>query len=184
MKKFLLLLAGSALLCSTVACDNENKNPGDFSVKSELSVSDIVSLLDDAVYPVRVVRETDTVYQHQYTKTDTVTGKIDTLYYSSKFTARFFEAEPVYLESKADTFNIQITSNAKWNAPTPVPTAGSQWLYIESGNNGGGDSEIVFRVGRNRNATRVGTSNLEIFTSDSTVMYRIPIRQRGERDEQ
>ena len=185
MKKILLMLAlGGALLCSTVACSDDNKNPGDFTIKSELTISDIVSTIDGKTLPVSIVREIDTVFQHEYTKTDTVTGRIDTLYYGSKFTSRYYEADVVWLASEADTFNIDITTNAKWEAPTPVPTSGSQWLYIESGNTGGGDSNIIFRVGRNRNASRAGISNLQIYTSDSTVMYNIPIRQRGERDAQ
>ena len=185
MKKILLAIAAGAMLMPMLtACDNDNKNPGDFTVKSELSVSDLTSLQTGKVFPVKIYRDVDTVYQHEYTRTDTVTGRTDTLYYSSKFTARFYEAETIFLDSDADTLRIAIKSNAKWNAPTPVPTSGSQWLYIESGNSGGGDSEIVLRVGRNRNNTRVGISNLEIFTSDSTVMYRLPIRQLGERDAQ
>lgn len=184
MKKLFYLLVLAAAVGITAGCDNEPKNPGDFTVKSELTLGDVVSLVNGEVYPIHIVRETDTVYQHEYTRTDTVTGVIDTLYYGSQFTARFYEAAPIWLGAQADTFRIQVRTNARWNAPTPTPTTGAQWYYIESGNQGGGDSEIVFRVARNRNASRVSTSYLEVFTNDSTVMYRVPFRQYGERDSQ
>lgn len=184
MKKLFYLLVLATVVGVTAGCDNEPKNPGDYSVKSELSLGDVVSLVTGDTYPVRIVRETDTIYQHEYTRTDSVTGVTDTLYYGSKFTARFYEAEPIWLGSAADTFRLELKTNAKWSAPTPIPSTGAQWFYIESGNQGGGDSEIVFRVPRNRNASRATTSYLEVFTSDSTVMYRLPFRQYGERDSQ
>lgn len=182
MKKLFYLLGLATALGITASCDNEPKNPGDFSVKSELRIGNVASLTTGNAFTIDIVREIDTVYQHEYTRTDTVTGRTDTLYYPSKFTARYYEAAPIYLDSPADTFSLPIYTNARWDAEYAIslPTA-AQWLYLESGTTGGGDSELIFRVARNRNKTpRATVSSITVLTKDSTVMYRIPFRQNGE----
>ena len=188
MKKILLLFAAAGLLLtSTASCDSEPKNPGDFSVKAELSLSDIMSLSTQETYPLNIVAEYDSIYQRKVAFKDTVFDsdggiveiKNDTLIVPSKTPARIHRAEPIYLPSYADTFRIDITSNAQWNAPAPTSLA--NWYNAMENTTGGGDSYMTFRSIRNRSTMRATPAYLRVYTSDSAVMYIIPLYQMGER---
>lgn len=188
MKKILLFFAAAGLLLSTVAsCDSEPKNPGDFSKKAEISLSDIMSLTTGETYPIRIIRDYDSIYQNKRVVRDTVfnedgsqTINTDTIIVPSKFTAHIYRTESVYLPAFADTFQVDVTSNARWYAP--APTTSTNWYNSMENTTGGGDSYFTFRTVRNRNTTRATPANLKVYSSDSAVMYIIPLYQRGERD--
>lgn len=187
MKKILLIFASVGLLLATVAsCDSEPKNPGDFSVKAELSLSDIISLKTGETYPLIVERQFDSIYQRKIGYKDTVFAadgsiesiKNDTVIVPAKSVAKIVKMEPVYLPYQADTFRIDITSNARWNAPAPTTTG--NWYSAIENTTGGGDSYMTFRS--IANITTMRTANLRVYTSDSSVMYIVPLIQRGLRD--
>lgn len=193
MKKIYYLIAGLIVAWGIVSCDNEPKNPGDFTVKSTMSIIDIVSQTSGDVYNLSVAKSVDTVFRKGTQVWDTiwdangefVDRKPDTVWNYSNFTTQFIEMQPVILPAKADTFNINISTNAKWNAPTPV-TNDLPWIYNDAAISGGGDGTVVFRTTRNRNFSRLESDymTMYIYTSDSTVFYKIPFGQYGEQDAQ
>lgn len=191
MKKIFYLIAAGVLAHFIVACDNEPKNPGDFGVKAELSLGDITSTVTGDVYKLSVSRKIDTIFRTAVTRWDTifdekgefVSRTQDTIWVPAKFTTNFYEMEPIVLPEYADTFNLPLKTNAKWLSPTPE-IVNVQWLYNEATTGGGGDGHITFRIARNRNYKRTTYTDMYVFTSDSTVMYKIPFTQKGEKDEQ
>lgn len=188
MKKIFYLIAAGVLTCSVVACQDEPSNPGDYSVQSQLSLSDIYSLTNDAVYPIEIARTVDTVfYTWKVTKRDTTfdpaTGEVldiknDTLFTPTHY-CKFYEAAPIMLPMPADTFRIDITSNARWLSPVPAKPRGSSAIYNDATTSGGGSSYLVFYTDPNENATRKVSADMFIYTSDSTVMYKLPFLQAG-----
>lgn len=201
MKRLIYFIATLIALGAVMSCDNDPKNPGDFSKTCTLDITGpVVSLKTGKTYDLKVARETDTVYKYLYVLKDTVldeNGKPvigpdgqpiaedDSVYIYSKIKARLVELEPLYLPGGADTFLIDIASNARWLAPAPaLPSDITPWIYNHnSSTTGGGDSQLMWRTTRNRNNTRTTTAMQQIITSDSTIMYRIPIRQYGEKDQ-
>lgn len=188
MKKIVYLIAAGVIACGIAACQDEPKNPGDYSVEATLTTGDVVSLSTGKTYPVNIERTVDTVFYTYAVKRDTTFGPDrevisivnDTTYTPSRYT-KFYDASLITLDSPADTFSLPIKTNAKWISPVPETEATAAWLYNDATGSGGGDGKIVLRVGRNRNATRRYASYVYIFTSDSSVMYRIPFGQLGER---
>lgn len=196
MKK-LLLLPAAALIISLAACENEPENPGDFNVRSELRVGELRSLVTGDVYPLKVARETDTVYQYSYEVNDTAKdaqgnpllrpdGQLDitteTRWYDSKKTAHFVEYEPVYLPSfvsvPVDTFELSLYSNANWLAP--APSASVTWFKnINSTTGGGGDGVVNFTVNQFLNEISRHVAEQVLLTKDSLEMVRIYIRHTG-----
>lgn len=183
-----------------VSCENEPKNPGDFSKTCTLEITGpVVSLRTGKSYPMTVARETDTVYKYLYVLKDTVfdengkpvigsDGKIvandDSVYVYSKIKARLVEMAPVYLPCQPDTFKLDIESNARWRADQPaVKGSETQWyINYNSTTAGGGSSNLQFRVTRNRGYTMPNVIMQQIITSDSSIMYRIPFYQYGQKD--
>lgn len=188
MKKILLIFAAAGLLLSSVAsCDSEPKNPGDFSVKSELYLSDFISLKTGDTYPLTIAQEYDSIYQRKVGYRDTIYGpdgeiseiKSDTVIIPSSYTARILKADTIFLlDYLQDTIHVDITSNARWNVP--VPNAASTWYKSLENTTGGGDSYTVFSV--LPNVTTKRTARIVFYTNDSTVMYIIPLTQKGFRD--
>lgn len=199
MKKTFYFAGVVAALWLVASCESEPKNPGDFSLKSELRLgSAIESMTSGELFPLKVARECDTTYKYQYILKDTLKddngdpiigegGKLtitdDTVYVLSKIKAHFYEMEPVYLPSKADTFRIDIASNAFWKAANPKMSGTAWYKNHNSTSTGGGDSEFQFVVQRRRGNKRTELANQYFITSDSTTMYLIPIGQWGEKDE-
>lgn len=191
MKKIFYLFAAIGITWGIVSCDNEPKNPGDFNLKSELTLSDIVSNLTGDSYKLQESRVYDTVFQNFAIRKDTVfdvSGAIesiknDTIWYNSKHLTRMHVMEPIILPSVADTFHIELQTNAKWMCPPPSAVAPTKILWVDNSSSltGGGDGVLNFGFGRNRNYTRYAMMN--IYSSDSTVWYKIPINQYGEQDE-
>ena len=186
MKKILLTLAATvALLCTTASCENEPKNPGDFTVKPYIELSDIRSITTGETFPIIVARDFDTIFQYQVILKDTVRDsngaiveiKNDTTYLPASFTTRFVEAEPIYLPYKPDTFRIDIVTNARWNAP--APTSPMNWYNAVGATTGGGDGYMTFRSNTNYYPTRTTPANLRFYSNDSTFMYQVPLYQYG-----
>lgn len=203
MKKLLLFIVLFGAMSTIVSCEKVAENPGDYDLKATLELGSVVTSIGGTEYPLTVSREIDTTYRYSYTENDTtkdangdpVIGedgnliiRTDTLWYTGITSARYIEMEPILLPSTADTFSIKLTSNARWRAPLPSAGTGVQWYFsynITTGGTsltGGGDSEVDFRVTRNRGRQRAVTAVQYIFTSDSTVMYKLQFNQSGERD--
>lgn len=191
------------LAVGVVSCENTPKNPGDFNKACTLQVEGpVVSLKTGKSYPLTIARETDTVYKYLYVLKDTIwdpedpqkpllgpDGKPqtidDSVYIYSKIKARLVEMEPVYLPGAVDTFSLDIVSNARWRAEAPQAKGKDvQWYFNHnSSTTGGGTSVLQFRTIRNRSNVRPNVMMQQIITSDSSVMYRIPFIQYGEKDQ-
>lgn len=182
-------MAAGVFIGAVASCDNEPKNPGDFSVKSELSVMEIISTTTGEVYNFKTSRSIDTVFKTGVQVWDTIYDSngeyldrtADTIWVPAKFTTKWIEIEPIILPSFADTFNISLATNAKWYSPEPTTTT-APWLYNVATTQGGGDGVVTIRSVRNRNFVRKTYTNVMIYTSDSTIMYNIPFGQKGEQD--
>lgn len=190
----LVLLAG---LWGFVACDNAPTNPGDFNVKCELAVGTIVSQSTGQAYSFTIVRDFDTIFQHRYFKYDTLKnaagepvitgGKMtittDTLYYPSKFTARYRCSDTIMLPSAADTFSVKIQSNSRWFAPVPDNKKIKQWFFNYNASlSGAGDGTLQFYTERNRGKRRANFADQRIFTQDTTITINLVFGQAGEKD--
>lgn len=190
MRKILYCITAFVCIWLVAGCDNEPKNPGDFSVKATLDVNQFVSLTTGEVYTLQTAREFDTVFKNGVQVWDTVwdsngefvSRTADTVWLANKYVTRFHEMKPVILPASADTFSMQLTTNAKWLSPNPEIVV-MPWIYNEATAAGGGDGTIIFRVARNRNYQRTEYTPMYIYTSDSTVFYKIPFGQYGEKDE-
>lgn len=201
MKRIFYAIAVILALGFAVSCEDTPKNPGDFSKKCTLEVTGpVVSLMTGKTYDLKVARETDTVYKYLYVLKDTTfnedgtpvigpDGKPyvtdDSVYIFSKIKAKLIEMEPLYLPGPADTFNLDIRSNARWRADAPLVKSDQTPWYFNYGSTttGGGDSHLQFYTKRNRSNVRNFHVVQQIITSDSTIMYRIPVFQYGEKDQ-
>lgn len=195
MKKLIYLIVGLGLLGGFAACDDDNDNPGDFSMKSTLELGSITSALGH-VYPLTVDETKDTVYEYFYIKVDTVRDELgqivydefgDTVFnkyqasYFSKKTAKLIRMKQVVLFGAADTLTIPVTSNARWNAPAPRfilnEEEQARWMdNYQSTLAGGGNSNVKLTVNSPR-AARAYSGYQTILTSDSMLMYVIPFQQ-------
>ncbi len=188
---FIFLIGGLSYLSS---CEKEAKNPGDFSLKSELEVIGITSKSGE-VFDLEVLRSIDSTYRYFYEKKDTLkdesgnyifeSGKyqvrIDSVYYNSNITAKFVELKKIILEPRMDTILIALRSNAKWKAPMPSSGGKAQWFFTQN-LAGGGNGKVTVAVTRNKNYERTVDAEQYILTSDSTIMYKLVFGQKGERD--
>lgn len=191
------IVAVSVVAGMVISCSDEPRNPGDLSKKCELSLEGpAISLKTGHTFDIRVARETDTVYKYLHLVKDTVLDEdgmpvigsdgyyittVDSVYVYSKIKARLVELEPLYVPAAADTFSLNVNSNARWLALTPEYGPYDTKWYFNITATGGGDSRFDFRTTRNRQSLRVKWQ--EIITSDSSVMYRLPIAQYGEKDQ-
>lgn len=214
MKNLIYLAAFGCVLCF-FACEKEAENPGDFDLKAELAFDPMqVTSLHGQSYALEEEAVFDTAYTDTYIHIDTTfltdeygnyvldekgkkipmrDGNGEVISTKTPVTFRtgkkgvFHKMKLVTLESKADTFTINIRSNAKWLAPQYAPEK-AQWFFnynLRTGGNslmGGGDGEFYFRVLRNKNYSRKELVPQYIYTSDSTVMYQLNFGQAGEKD--
>lgn len=188
MKKIFYLLAVGLLTCGVVACDNEPKNPGDFDLQSELGVGEMYSLLNGDFYPLEVERTYDTTF-YSYRKFtsynidpqtgDTLGSYPDSAVYSVK-ESKIFMTNSVTLPALADTFKVNVISNARWNAPTPSANLRGQGQIYVVKSTGGGDGYMTFRTENWSNANTIRATNVCIITSDSSRIYMIPTFQLGD----
>lgn len=185
MKKIFYLIAAVGITWGIVSCDNEPKNPGDYSVKAELSLGDVVSKVDGKVYALQVAKSVDSVFTSKVTAYDTiwdengnfVSREARDVIIPSKFTTKYIEYEPIMVSAQADTFDIHVSSNAKWFISTASYRGSSTFYNISSG--GGGNGSLSFRSTINRNATRKVAADLNVYTSDSTVYHKVTLLQEG-----
>lgn len=203
MKKLLFFITLAVAMTTVVSCEDEAKNPGDFSIKSTLDIGTVVTSINGDEYALTVARQIDTTYMYYYTESDTAVDEngdyvitssgtyditVDTVWFEGDITAVYTEIEPILLPSPADTFTIKLTTNARWNAPVPDAGGKVQWFYnycIATDGTliaGGGNGQLDFRVTRNRSTQRAVTAIQYIYTNDSTVLYMIPFNQSGEKD--
>ena len=190
MKKIFYFIAAIGIAWGIVSCDNEPKNPGDFSIDAYLTVGDIVSQKTGEVYPLNVAYSCDTVFFTSGTVKDTVfdaSGNIveinsTPVYAYSDVTTHFIEFEPVTFPFEADTFAIDISTNSKWVTQKPKKVTGNSEFYCMN-LGGGGNGTFQFRSIVNINYNRTRTADFYIYTSDSTVMVKIPCYQLGMKGE-
>ncbi|WP_303071651.1 hypothetical protein [Bacteroides nordii] len=195
MKKFLYLILLCGGFSCFIACEDEAKNPGDFNLKSELKVIS-VSTKSGKTFDVKVLRSIDTTYVRSYEKKDTLKDaegnyilapdgsyqieKTD-IFYEGGITAKYTEIEKMLLDANADTINIDMESNAKWNAPIPSSGGRLAWFFTQK-LAGGGDATVRASVTHNTGKTRKVDAAQYILTGDSTVMYKLVFGQVGEKD--
>lgn len=197
MKKLLYLAAATGLLASVAACEDDPKNPGDFSLKSELEITQVRSLSNGEIYPLTVARTIDTTYHYYYTVYDTVKdaegnpvlgtdGKLqissEEKFYLSKITAKMVEFDTIFFPSfeglAVDTLSLDIKSNANWKAPELV-TPVIWYNVVNSSSSGGGDGSFVFSVNQFKNELSKHKVLQDLFTRDSTLMFRLHFRHYG-----
>lgn len=193
MKKIFYFIAAVGIAWGIVSCDNEPKNPGDFSVQAYLSIGNMVSLNSGETYDLQIKRSVDTIFFTQGVKRETMTDdsgqplldadgneivKIDTVYSYSKVRTRFHEMDLIWLPIQADTFAMDISSNARWYSPTPTSSS-YIWMFNFGTPSGGGDATLKVRIGENSDFDKKNDLYLHVYTSDSTVYYKIPYRQYG-----
>ena len=156
MRKLLGFALMGILLTGTLSCEDEATNPGDFNMKSELSLDPmLVTSILGQQYALEVEAEYDTAFTSTYEKNDTtfevdgsgnpiigsdgkkvpVIGPDGKVVYTTREvefktgkTAHFYKMKMVKLDSRADTFTIHIKSNAMWRAPQYAPKK-AQWFF-------------------------------------------------------
>ena len=156
MKKLLGFALAVGLVFTVLSCEDEAENPGDFNLKSTLTIDPMVmtstsgltyNLEEEAVY--------DTAFTSSYEKKDT-TFEVDadgnfvigpdgkkvpvigddgniivnstTITFKTGKRAVFHKMKMIKLESPADTFTIHLKSNARWKAPQYAPEK-AQWFF-------------------------------------------------------
>lgn len=188
MKKILYLIAALGITWGVVSCDNEPKNPGDFSVKSTMSLGNMVSLSTGEVYALKVAKTVDSIFTSKVTAYDTIWDEngeflkreAKEVIVPAKFTTTYVEYEPVVLPIAADTLAIDITTNARWESPQPTRPRGGVQFYNDATTSGGGDGTIVIRSDYNEFYNTTAAASLNIYTSDSTVYHKVLLHQTGE----
>ena len=187
MKKIFYLIAAGVFAWTAVSCDSEPKNPGDFSVKAELTVVEFISDDTGVVYPVKISERIDSVLISRVAVKDTTYDAdgqqiitTDSVSVPRNHPTVFYMAEPVVLPPAADTYTIKIVSNAKWYAPAAIRQAGANWFQNDGVTAGGGNGSLNYHTLDNSNlANRPYPFTLNVLTSDTTVWYRISVAQLG-----
>lgn len=200
MKKLIFMLSVGVLLY-VAACDDAPDNPGDFGLKSSFELTSLKSLTRGEEYNLKVVGECDSVFEHvqkvvvldEFGDTvfedDEVTPVTEEVMVKGYTTTHLYELEPIVIRwtkemrdagFSKDTFELSLKSNARWK----VGTVESDYTYAANfytnANGtlaGGGDGAINFCC----TMFTGGSFSVyqPIFTSDSTVMYLLPLEIRG-----
>ena len=156
MKRLFGFVMVMGVLLTILSCEEEAENPGDFNLKSELTIDPmIMTSVKGLSYTFEEEAVYDTAFTSSYEKIDT-TFEIDgngdfvigadgkkvpviggdgeivttstTITFETGKKAVFHKMKLIKLESKADTFTIHIKSNAKWLAPQYAPKK-AQWFF-------------------------------------------------------
>ncbi len=155
MKKLLYFVVAGVVL-TVLSCEDEAENPGDFNLKSELSMDPmLVTSVGGQSYALEEEAVYDTLYTSSYEKKDTtfrvdgsgnyildengkkipeigsdgnIITQTDTVVFQTGKRGVFHKMKLIKLESTADTFTIHIKSNALWKAPQYAPTK-AQWFF-------------------------------------------------------
>lgn len=188
MKKIFYLIAAVGLTWGISSCDNEPKNPGDFSIKPELSIGDFISTVSGETLPITYENVFDTIFQYDVVLYDSIFNEagefekrvaVDTIVVPATFTTKWYRAATINLPCDADTFNLAVFSNSRWKCPTPETSLSgdNSWPSLDAPAQwGGGDSEVKVRFGYNKYAFPV-KATMYMHTSDSTIFYQIPFIQ-------
>lgn len=194
MKNLLIVVLLFGGLLVFFSCEkNGMDNPGDFSLKATLSVVGI-STKSGLDFPVNVLRTIDSTYVRTYQRTDTVKDengdyvldaegkytfvKVD-VEYEGNITAKFVELEKILLESPVDTVVVEIATNAIWKAPIPSTGGRAAW-FLTQRTAGGGDAYVRAAIIQNKSKNPRKVDAVQyIFTSDSTIMYKLVFGQKG-----
>lgn len=197
MRKLLYVALAAVAVAGIYACDNDPEVYGDFSLKPELKLGKaIVSQNTGAEYPLVIAREFDSTYRYSYEVYDTLKdengipvldnkGKLQITtteeYYYSKRTGHIVEYEkimfPSYEDLEFDTVRLDIVSNSNWRAPMGV--AVNWYNNVGSTEKGGGDGTFSFSIKRFNNEVSKYEVVQEIFTNDSSAMYRFTFGHYG-----
>lgn len=139
-----------------LSCEDEAENPGDFNLKSELTMDPMVMVSTSGLsYTLEEETAYDTVFTNTFEKIDTTfevdangnfvldsngkkipvigsDGRLVTtttpITFETGKRGRFHKMKMIMLEPAADTFTIHIKSNARWRAPQYAPTK-AQWFF-------------------------------------------------------
>ena len=187
---FLLLL----VLWNLSSCEEKITNPGDFSLRSELSLVSIADTFGNQ-YPIEISRTIDTTYVYSRIVKDTLRDasgkpildaqnkpqvKNDTIKYPGSKTARYVELKTILLASSKNQLKIEVASNARWVAPTPSFGTKIPW-YITKTNIGGGSSIILadIKYAGLATARRPVLAVQYIYTRDSLTLYKLVFNQKA-----
>lgn len=199
MKKLFYLSAVGLAAMAIAGCEDDPKNPGDFSIKPELQITQIRSLTTGAVYPLEVESEKDTTYEYFYNVRDTMKDEsgnpvigtdgqlivnVEQKSYFSKKTARLVVFKqvvfPSYEDLASDTMEMEIKANSNWSFPA-LSTPPSWYKADAQTSNGAGDGSYRFAINRSLPAISKYTAIQNMITRDSMVMYRFTFRHTGTR---
>lgn len=197
MKKIHLMTVALISLILLGSCDDKAVNPGDFNLKSELEVVQVYDTVGNK-YPFSVLRTTDTTYMYPRIKLDTLkdnTGKPildvynkpqvtrDTTYQAGTKTAKFIVLNPIVIASPKGELRIDLTSNARWQAPSPDFKGKIAW-YLTQTVNGGGSSTIKVKISAGlAKARRPILATQYIYTRDSLVLYKLTVDQKAQNEQ-
>lgn len=202
MKKLFFVLSVGILLY-VAACDDAPDNPGDFSLKSSFELTSLKSLTRGEVYDLKVASECDSVFEHVHKvvvtdergdtvfEEDGVTPVMEEIMLKGYTTTHLYELEPVVIRWTQemrdagfvkDTFELSLNSNARWKVGTSTSDYAYANNFYTNANStlaGGGDGTIDFCC----TLFTGGSFHVyqPIFSSDSTVMYLLPLEIRGVR---
>lgn len=187
MKKIFYLIGAIGILWAVVACDNEPKNPGDFNVKATLKVVKFISDETGEEFPIEIEQLIDSVFLSKVAVKDTTydaDGKpiitTDSVEVPRNHTTSFYITKKIELPAPASTYTITIESNANWYAPPAIRQSGANYFQNDGVTSGGGDGELNYHtLDASTVVNRPYPFTLNVFTSDTTVWYRIPVSQLG-----
>lgn len=187
MRKLLYFIAAGVLVGAIASCDNEPKNPGDYSVKATLRVVEFVSDSTGQVFPIEIEEYIDSTLTSRVAVKDTTydadgnqvitTDSVDVL---RNHQTAFYIAKTIALPPAPDTYTIKIESNAAWYAPAAIRKSGANYFQNDGATAGGGDGMLNYHTLDARNVVdRPYPFTMNIFTNDTTVWYRIYVTQLG-----
>lgn len=187
MRKIFLGIAVAIAGLVVVSCDNEPKNPGNYSIKSTLKVVDFVADDTGQVYPVEIEEMIDSLFMSKVAVKDTTydeDGKqvitTDSVTVPRSHTTAFYKAKLITLPATESAYTVNIESNAKWYAPAAVRQGGANYFQNDGVVSGGGDGYLNYHtLDASTVADRPNPFILNVYTNDTTVWYRIPVTQLG-----
>lgn len=187
MKKLLYFAVALSIGSMIYACSDDHGNFGNYNVKSELIVLDVVSDATGEVFPITISQLVDTVFVTKVVVRDTTFAEdgseiinVDTVRMPKKEKTTYYYANDVVLPAAGTTYTINIQSNATWKAPAAIRTSGANWLQNDGVTAGGGDGCLNYHTLENSTANqRPYPFTLNVYSSDSTVWYNIKFQQLG-----
>lgn len=193
MFKYLRITMIITTLILLICCEDKVVNPGDFNLKSQLEIVQVYDSLG-TIYPVNILRSFDTTFVYPKVTRDTlkdVSGKplldaqnkmtitLDTAYVTGNKTGRYIILDTIVLNYAKSALRIELTSNARWQAPTPNFGTKIAWFQTLT-SNGGGDAIIKSKVSVGlASKRRPVLANQYIYSRDSLVIYKLTFDQKS-----